>query len=74
MSKQTDETSYEISIKSLEEITEKLKEGNMPLSDMLKLYEEGISHYKTCSDIIENAKQQIEVYDASIDQLRKDAD
>ena len=72
MDKNLENKSFEESLDTLEAITESLKDGNIPLKDMLKLYEEGIKYYKICYDILNSAKQQIEVYDKELETIRKE--
>ncbi len=45
---QKKDISFEESIKRLEEIVQKLEDGEVPLSDAVALYEEGIRLSKTC--------------------------
>lgn len=45
----------------LEEITKILEKGDCSLEDAIKLYEEGKKLSVSCSQILENAKQKIEV-------------
>lgn len=53
---------FEASIKKLEEMAELIRDEQTTLDDALKYYEEGIRCYKTCNDILEKAKQKIEVF------------
>ena len=45
----------------LEEIANILEKGDCPLEDAIKLYEEGKMLSVACTEILENAKQKIEV-------------
>ncbi len=53
------EQSFETSIERLEAIVNHLETGNVSLEESVKLYEEGLSLAKNCSDRLENAKQKI---------------
>ena len=53
---------FEASIKKLEEMSELIRDDNTTLDDAIKYYEEGIECYNRCNDILEKAKQKIEVF------------
>ena len=55
------EPNFEISMKRLGEIVEKLEAGDMPLDESLKLYEEGVRTSQACMKRLEQAQQRIEV-------------
>lgn len=57
--------SFEESITKLEEISEALENGDLPLEDAIKLYEEGIELSKYCYDKLKEAELKIT-------QLRRD--
>lgn len=44
------EQTYEQNVKELESIVQKLENGNVPLSEMVGLYEQGMKLYQSCSD------------------------
>lgn len=50
---------YEKAIARLEEITDKLENGNLPLEEMMKLYEEGTNLASKCSKILDEAQLKI---------------
>jgi len=53
---------FEEKLKKLTQIVEQLEEGNrLPLSDSLKLFEEGIGLIASCRQILENAEQRVEI-------------
>ncbi len=54
-------TSFEDCLKGLEKAAEELKKEDITLEQALASYEEGIRCYNECSEILENAKQKIEV-------------
>jgi exodeoxyribonuclease VII small subunit len=51
--------SFEDNLKKLEEIVSELEQGNLPLDRSLRLYEEAISAYRTCHDLLEQAEAKI---------------
>jgi exodeoxyribonuclease VII small subunit len=57
----TDEASFEASLKSLEEAVDQLEVGNLPLSDALRLFEQGLKASNICRSRLEEAKQKVEV-------------
>ena len=50
---------YEKSVLRLEEITEKLENGNLSLEEMMKLYEEGTKLAAKCSEMLDKAQLKI---------------
>ena len=56
--------SFEALMQELEEISTKLSAGNLPLEEMVQLYEEGIALSKECCKILDS-------YDARIEVLRE---
>ena len=57
----TEEASFESSLKSLEESVDPLEVGNLPLSDALRLFEQGLKASNVCRARLEEAKQKVEV-------------
>ncbi|MBK5245739.1 MAG: exodeoxyribonuclease VII small subunit [Peptostreptococcaceae bacterium] len=55
------ELSFEEALKQLESSAEKLKKDGITLEDAMKSYEEGLKYYKQCSEILNDAKQKIEI-------------
>lgn len=50
---------YEKSVARLEEIVDKLENGNLPLEDMMKLYEEGTLLAANCAKSLDAAQLKI---------------
>ena len=44
-------------------MSEKIKAGSTTLEEAVACYEEGMKYYSICSDILENAKQKIEMFE-----------
>lgn len=61
------EKSYEDSVRELEEIVQKLESGNVPLKDMVALYEKGEKLYKACA-------AQLDEYEKRLNANREKAD
>lgn len=51
--------SFEESLVRLEEIVRHLEKGDLPLSDTLKLYEEGTGLIASCSAMLDAAEQKV---------------
>ena len=65
-SKKTQDTSFEESFSRLEKILEKLESDDCTLDETLKLYEEGLTLTKACSDKLSNAELRIKEVNRSI--------
>ncbi|MEQ8209674.1 MAG: exodeoxyribonuclease VII small subunit [Lacipirellulaceae bacterium] len=60
--KETGETlSFEDSLAELESIVGKLESGQLPLSDSLAAYEQGVKRVKGCYALLEDAERRIEL-------------
>lgn len=51
--------SFEQDLERLEEVVARLEEGNLPLDESLRLYEEGIGAYRRCQEMLEQAELKI---------------
>lgn len=58
MSKEKD-VSFEEAMESLEEIVEKLEEGDVPLEKALTYYQEGMKLSKLCHDELKNVQEKM---------------
>ena len=56
---------YEKSVARLEEIVDKLESGNLSLEEMMKLYEEGVSLIRLCTQKLESAEQSVKILQMS---------
>ena len=52
---------FEISLKKVEKIVEKLEEGDLSLEDSLQAFEEGMKLVKTCEVSLLEAQTKIEI-------------
>ena len=50
---------FEESLKRLEEIVRALENGDTPLDESRKLFEEGVSLSATCNELLEKAEQKV---------------
>ena len=57
-SKESKQT-FEQSLRRLQEIVEELEQGEVPLDDALKMYEEGIALSKSCVDKLTHAELRL---------------
>ena len=59
--KKIEETTFEDALKQLETAVDRLEEGALPLSEALKVFEEGLKASNQCRSLLEDARQQVEV-------------
>lgn len=59
--------SFEASLSNLEKIVRRLEEGDLPLEESLKLFEDGVRLSRECQERLNQAERRIEV-------LLRDAD
>ena len=52
-------TSFEDSIRRLDEIVRHLEAGDLPLEESLALFEEGTALVKSCSALLDEAEQKV---------------
>lgn len=52
---------FEAAMERLEEITQLLESGSEGLDDSLKLYEEGVSLIRLCTQKLESAEQSVKI-------------
>ncbi|MEK6645260.1 MAG: exodeoxyribonuclease VII small subunit [Candidatus Firestonebacteria bacterium] len=55
------ELKFEDGLKRLEEIVSKLEDGNLPLDESLKLFEEGVRLTKVCFQKLEEVEKKVEL-------------
>ena len=59
--KRPKEPGFEASLERLEEIVKTLEEGDLPLDESLRLFEEGVGLTRTCAARLDEAERRIEV-------------
>jgi exodeoxyribonuclease VII small subunit len=52
---------FETSLKELERIVRRLEDGDLPLEDSLKLFEDGVKLSRECQERLNQAERRIEV-------------
>ena len=57
----------EYSLKRLEEIVETLEQGNIPLNDAMKMYEEGVQLSKQCLDKLNQTELKLKRLSKDVD-------
>ena len=62
------EMSFEQAYRMLEEIANKLESPETTLDESIKLFEDGVKLSKYCSDILDKAKQKIEILEKGTDE------
>ena len=71
MSKQENNKAFETSLKKLEKIVSDLENGELPLEESIKTFEEGVKLTKHCQNLLSKAEIKIqklvESKDGSID-------
>ncbi|MFG6114388.1 exodeoxyribonuclease VII small subunit [Halobacillus sp. MO56] len=60
MSENHKELSFEEAIEQLENLVEKLEEGDVPLEKAINYYQEGMKLSKTCSEKLNRVEQQMQ--------------
>ena len=61
MSKIEQKLTFEESLKRLEEIVHTLEDGDTPLEESIKLFEEGVKLSGYCNNLLESAEQKVSV-------------
>lgn len=56
-----DEPDFESTLKQLEELVEKLESGDLGLADSLGHFEQGIKLSRQCHQMIDQARQSVEI-------------
>ena len=71
MSKQENNKDFETSLKKLEKIVSDLENGDLPLEESIKTFEEGVKLTKQCQNLLSKAELKIqklvESKDGSVD-------
>ena len=68
------ELKFEKALERLEKIVEELEEGNIPLEEALKKYEEGVKLSRVCGEKLAQAEKKIQVLTKSLDSSVKRED
>jgi len=60
MSEKKNEVSFEEAMEQLEEIVEKLEEGDVPLEKAISYFQEGMKLSKLCHDKLQHVEKQMD--------------
>ena len=52
---------FEASMARLEEIVRQMEQGNVPLEESLKLFQEGTELVRSCGKLLDDAEQQVKL-------------
>lgn len=63
----SEELKFEKALERLEEIVSELEEGNIPLEDAVKKYEEGVKLSRICSEKLGQAEKKIQILTKTLD-------
>lgn len=63
---------FENKINDLQSICNKMEDENLPLSDGLKLYEQGVTIAKECYSELSNIKGKVTVIKQDLDKFKED--
>lgn len=55
------ELKFEQAVQRLEEIVQKLEQGNIPIDESLNLFEEGVKLSRLCNNKLEEIERKIEI-------------
>ncbi|AAU92858.1 MULTISPECIES: exodeoxyribonuclease VII small subunit [Methylococcus] len=53
--------SFEEALTELEQLVERMEQGNLPLEESLKLFERGIELTRTCQKSLQDAEQKVQI-------------
>ena len=59
MKAMSESKTFEASMTRLEQIVRQLEQGDAPLEDAMKLFEEGTSLISSCNELLSKAEQQV---------------
>lgn len=59
--KKQQELSFEASLSRLDEIVAALERDSVPLDELMKLYEEGVSLLRSCNEQLDTAEQRVKL-------------
>ena len=65
--KEESKSNFESSLKRLEKIVESLEQGNVPLEEAMKMYEEGIELSRSCIDKLNQTELKLKKLTKKLD-------
>ena len=60
--------SFEEALKELKGYADKIKSKDLTLDESLEVYEKGVKSYEKCKEILDNAKQKINLYGEEVEE------
>jgi len=66
MAKNINKKNFEVSLDELEKVVDGLESGELSLEKSLEQFEVGVSLYKECKDILDNAEKKIAILTDSL--------
>lgn len=57
---------FEEALEKLQEMSEQIKSQDTNLEEAISCYTKGMEYYQVCHEILENAKQRIEVFEGEV--------
>lgn len=57
---------FETAYKELQKMAEEIKKPDTTIEEAIADYENGMKYYKICDEILNNAKQKIEVFEGEV--------
>ena len=61
MTRKTRIPDFEKSLRELEQLVEKLEQGDLPLDDALKAFERGVALTRSCQSALQQAQSRVEI-------------
>jgi exodeoxyribonuclease VII small subunit len=59
--KETSKLDFETAMRELEELVERLEQGELPLEESLAAFERGVMLTRTCQTALKDAEQKVEI-------------
>lgn len=74
MAEKKEKLDFESAYKKLSQCAHDLNDPGVSLNDAIEQYKAGLKYYKICSDILDEAKQLIQVYDKETGSVKEAED
>ena len=52
---------FEVSLTELEQLVDRMEQGNLPLEESLKLFERGVALTRSCQKALKDAEQKVHI-------------
>lgn len=70
MAKSKTTIGFEVALKDLEGLVEKMEKGDLSLEASLTAFEQGVQLIRHCQDLLKNAEQRIHLFDKTENELK----